>query len=227
MAEDIRKDDSPKLEKARRDILAAALTRAPFHGWSQRAIDAAARDASVDPGLAALAFPEGPADIARYYAAYADERMVAALDATALGKMRIRERIAHVVRLRLEQAAEEREAVRALMRWLALPGHQGIGASCLYATVDEMWRGIGDTSTDFSFYTKRATLAAVLGATVLCWLDDASEGFAATHAFLERRIDDVMGIERAKARAREFVGSLPDPFRILKRGPPPGPPGAP
>lgn len=223
--------DAPKLETARAAILARALEHVPFDGWTEAAIAKGARDAGVEAGLARLAFPDGPADLARAYAARADARMLAALDAKALEKMRIRERIAQVLRLRLEQAAGEREAVRALMAWLALPGHQGIGARLLYDTVDEMWRAIGDTATDFSFYTKRATLAAVLGAVVLYWLADDSEDFAATEAFLERRLDDVMGIEKAKARARGFLDSLPDPFGILRGGPgrrrpPPEPPGA-
>jgi ubiquinone biosynthesis protein COQ9 len=102
------------------------------------------------------------------------------------------------------------------MTFLALPGRQGLGARLLYRTVDAMWHGVGDGSTDFNFYTKRAMLAAVVAATVLYWLGDDSEGRAATWAFLDRRIDDVMTVEKAKARTREAFARLPDPFRILK-----------
>ena len=40
-----------------------------------------------------------------------------------------------------------------------------------------MWRIAGDTSTDFNHYTKRMTLGAVYGSTLLVWLDDQSEGW--------------------------------------------------
>lgn len=208
--------EATELSAAREKILLATLVHVPFDGWSPKALEAGLADAGVDGPLARLAFQGGLAELAEYYSRYADERMLAALDDHALAAMKIRERIRHVVRLRLEQAAGEREAVRAVMNWLALPGNQGLGARCLYRTVDAMWHGIGDTSTDFNFYTKRATLAAVVAATVLYWLNDDSEGYAATWGFLERRLDDVMAVEKAKARARDAFSKLPDPFRILK-----------
>ncbi len=205
-----------ELAAARDKILRATLQHVPFDGWSARALETGIADAGVIGPVARLAFQGGLAELAEYYSRFADERMLAALDDGALAAMKMRERIAHVVRLRLEQAGPERAAVRALMSWLALPGNQALGAKCLYRAVDAMWYAVGDTSTDFNFYTKRAILAAVLAATVLFWLDDESEDRAGTWAFLDRRIDEVMGIEKAKARLREVAAKLPDPFRILR-----------
>lgn len=204
------------LAAARAKILRATLGHVPFDGWSDTALAAGIRDAGVAEPLGRLAFRGGPADLADYYSRMADERMLAALDAGALQAMKIRERIAHVVRLRLDQAEPEREAVRALMSWLALPGHQALGAKLLYRAVDAMWHGVGDTSTDFNFYTKRAMLAAVLAACVLYWLTDDSDGRRATWEFLDRRIDEVMEVEKAKARVREAFARLPDPFKIFR-----------
>jgi ubiquinone biosynthesis protein COQ9 len=84
-----------------------------------------------------------------------------------------------------------------------------------------MWRLSGDTSTDFNHYTKRMTLGAVYGSTLLAWIDDDSEGWSETAAFLDRRIDDVMRFEKWKAqwRGRErfsvsrFLGRLRYPPR--------------
>jgi ubiquinone biosynthesis protein COQ9 len=84
-----------------------------------------------------------------------------------------------------------------------------------------MWRIAGDTSTDFNHYTKRMTLGAVYGSTLLVWLDDDSEGWVETAAFLDRRIDDVMSFEKWKGqwRTRErfnlsrFLGRLRYPPR--------------
>lgn len=204
------------LAAAREKILLATLRHVPFDGWSEQALANGIRDSGVAGPEARLAFQGGLGELAEYYARYADERMLAAIDPAAVGAMKMRARIAHVLRLRLEQAATERDAVRALMSWLALPGNQGIAMRSLYRTVDAMWHGVGDTSTDFSFYTKRATLAAVVAASVLYWLDDDSDGFEGTWAFIDRRIDDVMGIEKAKARVRQFASKLPDPFRIFR-----------
>ena len=54
-----------------------------------------------------------------------------------------------------------------------------------------------------NWYTKRATLSAVYGSTVLYWLGDETPGHSATWEFLDRRIDNVMQIEKAKAQVRD------------------------
>ena len=61
----------------------------------------------------------------------------------------------------------------------------------------------GDSSDDFNWYTKRATLTGVYSATVLYWLGDESTDSANTWAFLDRRIGDVMQIEKAKAEVKK------------------------
>ncbi len=90
------------------------------------------------------------------------------------------------------------------MALLALPFHAPLGVKLLYRTIDAMWYAAGDTSTDFNFYTKRVTLAAVYSSTLLYWLNDRSPGSEATWAFLDRRIDNVMAFEKLKAQARAW-----------------------
>ncbi len=204
------------LEAARAEILRATLPHVPFDGWTERALAAGIRESGVAGPQARLAFQGGLADLADCYARHADRRMLAALDPEVLGALKLRARIAHIVRLRFAQAEGEKEALRALMSWFAIPGNQGAALACLSRTVDAIWRAAGDAATDFSFYTKRMTLGAVLSATTFYWLDDKSEEHADTWAFLERRLDDVMGIERAKAGFRDFASKLPDPGRILR-----------
>ena len=104
-----------------------------------------------------------------------------------------------------------------LLAFLALPAHTALGLSCLARTVDEMWRAAGDTSTGFNFYTKRGLLAGVYGATLLAWLDDETEDFSATWAFLDRRISDVMEIQKARGRLDKLVVSFSNPSDILRR----------
>ncbi len=213
------------LAGARDAILRATLLHVPFDGWSATSLAAGIRDSGIEGAAARLAFQGGLSELAEYYARFADERMVAALDTDEVKALKMRARITHALRRRLEQAEGERDALRALMSWLALPGNQGLGARLLYRTVDAIWHVVGDQSTDFNFYTKRAILAAVLAATVLYWLTDESDGRTDTWVFLDHRIGDVMEIEKAKARVRDAVSRLPDPFKILKdilpRGRPP------
>jgi ubiquinone biosynthesis protein COQ9 len=110
-----------------------------------------------------------------------------------------------------------REAVRRTISFLALPSNATVAQST-YATIDAIWYACGDASTDLSFYTKRATLAAVYGVTVLYWLDDSSEQFAETWAFLDRRIGDVMQIPKLRAREQAWRGMAHLPTRSRPGG---------
>jgi ubiquinone biosynthesis protein COQ9 len=179
-------------------ILDAALPHVPFEGWSAATLRLAARDSGVDPGVAAALFPRGAVDLALAFHLRGDARMIARLKAEDLSALRFRDRIARAVRLRLE-VVEDREAVRRGVTLFALPHHAGDGAKAIWGTADAIWTALGDTAQDLNWYTKRATLSGVYGATVLYWLGDDSTGHQATWEFLDRRIGDVMQIEKAKA----------------------------
>jgi ubiquinone biosynthesis protein COQ9 len=103
---------------------------------------------------------------------------------------------------RLEIMAPAREAVRKALSILAMPHNAPIAMTIGWRSADLMWRLAGDTATDFNHYTKRITLGAVYGSTLLAWLDDESDGLSETAAFLDRRIDNVMSFEKWKAQWR-------------------------
>ena len=106
-------------------------------------------------------------------------------------------------RLALNVLRRDKEALRRAATLFALPMYAPDGVKLVWGTSDAIWNALGDTSTDANWYTKRATLSAVHAATVLYWLGDDSPDHRDTWAFLDRRIDDVMQIEKVKAKARE------------------------
>lgn len=198
-------DDSQAAGDSLRDrVLDAVLFNVAFDGWGATAVRTAVRDGAVSADEAAVAFPGGAPEMIEFHSLRADRRMVEELGQRGVASLKMRERITAAIRVRLEQNALHREAVRRALATLALPLHAPLAARLLYRTVDAMWYAVGDRSTDFSFYTKRASLAAVYSATVLYWLNDRSEGTSATWSFLDRRIEDVMRIERLKAQVRDF-----------------------
>ena len=75
----------------------------------------------------------------------------------------------------------------------------------------------GDTATDYNHYTKRMTLSAVYTSTLLVWLDDNSEGWADTAAFLDRRLENVMRFEKWKAGWQDNAIRRPSLARFLGR----------
>jgi ubiquinone biosynthesis protein COQ9 len=196
-------------------LLDAALQHIPFDGWSKLAMDQANKDLGLPDGTVHRLFPRGPRDLLTFSSQRADQQMLEGLTATDLGTLKIRKRIALAVKLRLQADTPHREAVARAATWLALPGHHVLAGRLLYSTVDNMWRGIGDTSVDFNFYSKRALLAGVVSSTVLFWLQDESEDFSATWDFLDRRINDVMKIQKTKAQLGNIAEKLPFVGRLL------------
>lgn len=207
------KSDIP--DELRQPLLEAALTHAPFDGWGESLLRKASQDLDIDYGLARLAFPQAPDDMIDALAEKCDREMEKASSLLELDKMKIRERIATLVRLRLREELPHREAARRALTWLMLPQNQFLATKLLNRTVDMMWRLAGDSSTDFNYYTKRLTLAGVYSSCFLYWLGDESENQADTDAFIDRRIEDVMQIEKGKARVRQWTENLPDIWRQL------------
>jgi ubiquinone biosynthesis protein COQ9 len=221
-------DLAATLEDATLDEVRAALApliadNAAFDGWGDAARDMAAEQAGVDPDVARLAFPDGAPGMIDAWFGWIDSRMLAAFPPERIAALKIRDRIAGLVTARLEFAAPNREALRRALAILALPGNVARGTRLGWRTADLIWRRAGDTATDYNFYTKRTILLGVYAATVTVFLDDESEDFADTRAFLARRIEGVLRFEKFKAgfakRAfyrpslSRFVGRLRYPVR--------------
>lgn len=189
-----------------RDALAVYLpAEAAFEGWTPAALNGAAAALGVPPERARLAFAGGAGQMIDAWFASIDRQMAVALPPETLDAMRIRERITALVQSRIDAVAPHREALRRALATLALPQNIAMGTALGWRSADTMWRLAGDTSTGFAHYSKRLTLGAVYGSTLLAFLDDDSEDHADTRAFLDRRIDDVMKFEKLKAQVK------PDP----------------
>jgi ubiquinone biosynthesis protein COQ9 len=191
-----------KVEQHLSELLKAILPHVVFDGWSKISFECAVVDLKMDPAFAAMLAPRGALDLAVAYHRQGDAHMRAAYQSSSTVSLKIREKITLAVRLRLEAIADK-EVVRRATSLFALPQHAGEGAKLIWGTADHIWDVLGDSSRDVNWYSKRATLSAVYGATVLFWLGDESSGHAATWAFLDRRIKNVMQIEIAKAKIRD------------------------
>ncbi len=215
-------DDPTPLEQLRRRLALAVGEHAVFDGWSRAAVDSAAAELGIDQAQARLAMPKTQAAMIDVYIQGVDRALEAYFTPKRLAGMKIREKIRSLVWKRFEIMLPAREAVRRAVAILAMPQNLPLGMRIGWRTADLMWRLAGDTSTDFNHYTKRLTLGGVYTSTLLVWLDDQSEGLSETAAFLDRRIDDVMKIEKWKAEWRgsdrnislsRFLGRLRYPPR--------------
>ena len=200
------------------DELKAALAprlgaHAAFDGWNEAALAMAAAELGVPADRARLAFPGGAAEMIDAWFDWVDKTMLEAFPPEKIAELKIRDRIRTLVWFRLQTLAPWREALRRAVSILALPRNAPGGARLAWRSADRIWRLAGDTAADFNHYSKRAILIGVYGSTTMIFLDDASEDFADTRAFLDRRIGDVMRFEKAKAR---WKGSTSPHFSLSR-----------
>lgn len=205
-------------------LLQAVLSQAAFDGWTQTALQQAAKSTGVTEAELKAIYPRGVRDAVAAFSAASNEAMrVTLVKEKLFARMRVRDKVAFAVRTRFEQLAPHREAMRQLCLWYALPQHAPDAVRNLAKLCDVIWRTTGNDSDDFNFYTKRALLAYVIKTTTLFWLGDDSKDHAATWDFLDRRIAEVLQLGKAAGHLRDLpnhlgqLGNLANLFNRYRR----------
>lgn len=216
------------LDELRLHLAPLVADAAVFDGWSDEALEMAARQAGVDSDVARLAFSSTAAggramDMIGAWIEAIDIEMADALPPAELATKPIRERIRSLVQFRLDAVRGQEEALRRALAIMAMPQNAARTLKTGWHSADVMWRLAGDTATDYNHYTKRAILASIYGATLSVFVGDESEDKAETRAFLDRRIEGVMRFEKTKAKwlnperesfsVTRFLGRLRYPAR--------------
>lgn len=202
--------ETASAELTRRTILDAMLEEAAYDGWTGKTLEAATRLADAEPKALTYLFPRGIPDVLDFWAGEEDRKMAEAWAALDAPPARIRDKVTWLVRRRIEQMNDHREAARRAAATLALPQHTGVAARLSWRTSGAIWRALGDSSTDGNWYSKRMTLSAVYLSTLARWFaddgetEDGKDAFAETWAFLDDRVGNVMQIEKMKARAKKL-----------------------
>ena len=174
--------------------LLALMSMDPFPGWNAAGLRQAAGE------HADLLFLGGAAEMVEASIDLADRRMEQAAEAIDMTGWRTPERVRAVIALRFQQNRPFKVAIGRALAVLALPGRGLMAARATARTVDAIWHAARDQAADFSWYTKRATLAPAYASTLLYWIADRSGDDAAALEFLDRRLDQVAMIGKLRRR---------------------------
>lgn len=207
----------PTLDEVRAALAPLIAENAAFDGWTPEALTLAADQGGVDQDIARLAFADGAVAMIDAWFAHVDGVMTITVPEAALAQMKVRAKITALVEARLAAVADNREALRRALAVLAMPQNIARAARLGWRTVDLIWRQAGDTATDYNHYTKRTILGGVYAATITVFLDDESEDWGDTRAFLARRIEGIMRFEKAKAGFVARAQNLPSLSRFIGR----------
>ena len=178
----------------------AILPIAARDGWNWGSIRAGLRAVGEDSALAESHFPTGPVGAVLAWIDLLNREMEAAAAAEDVAALRVPQRIRRVIELRLIAMAPHKAALRRALALLALPWNAPQGLRAAAGAVDAMWHAAGDTSADFSWYTRRATLGAIYTTTIAWWLRDEDPSIFGAMAFLDRRLADLARLQKRRRK---------------------------
>ena len=209
--------DPTPLEALKLRLALKVGEHAVFDGWTKKAVDSAADELGIDRAQARLAFPKDASHMIEAWIEGIDAAVQAHFTPEVVEKMRVSQRIRAMIWFRLETTGPAREAVRSALSILAMPQNVPLALRTGWRSADLMWRLAGDTATDYNHYSKRLILSGVYTATLLAWVDDQTEGWTDTAAFLDRRLAGVGRFEKWKAEWRGNDLRRPSLARFLGR----------
>ena len=150
---------------------------------------------------------------------YLDDKMEDSFSKTKKNKQRMPEKIKSLILNRISASLDFKDGIVSSLGFMSLPQNSKPSLKMLYNTCDRIWRVSGDQSTDFSFYTKRLILSGVYSSTLMYWIQDDTGDLKSTEDFLNRRLEDVSKIGKAKQFSSKLKGLNFDkksfPFKIL------------
>lgn len=180
-------------------VLDTFLDLVPLDGWCAQTLENAAQKCGLEPLDAWALFPNKEKDALATWNRALDFDMQEKLKTLDLEGMKIRERIFWAVRTRLNLLEPRKDAAEKALKFLLCPTNTSMTLPLLYDTVHLMWVMAGDTATDYNFYTKRFLLSGVYVSTFFYWLKDTSPEHHKSWSFLEKRIENVLALQKLKS----------------------------
>lgn len=226
------------------DFLASCL----MEGVSDEILRKSATNVLGKEVLLDLVFEDGVLDLIDFYIEEKNKEVADKLKKIeGFSDFRIRDKIRAALSLRFEAEKENRDQLRQIFSFYINPKNlcqsgKGLKPSVrilkdCYKVADFIWYEIGDSSTDFNFYTKRVTLSKIIVRCLKVFMKD-DEDLSETKKIIDVEIEKVMKFEKRKAKfkakcenfaknhfinekglvksPREFIDELPF-FRLRKK----------
>lgn len=180
------------------------------HGWSQRSLQAAAKELGL-PAVAHGLFPGAGFDLVSHFYSVCNAHLEHELAETP--RKPTKDFLTTALRTRLLMLTPYIDTWPQAMALQAMPQHATASWANLGDLVDLVWHLAGDNSTDLNWYSKRLVLAVVYKSSELFLIQDRSPDFSDTWHFLDRRLEDAMAAGKWRRFVSGFASGTPDLLR--------------
>ena len=185
-------------------ILKNFLKNAAFDGWNETCLKLATQKAGFEEGYQHLLFPNGIKDLTKLFHQNLNQEMKNQFLDCTLNKAH--EKIIYLLELKIKLYQPHKEAVRALMKYNLNPLNILTAKLMLWDSCNIMWYLAGDRATDYNYYSKRILLASIYSSSILYWLNDDSEDYQQTKAFIRNRINNILSLGKVKKSITTLLG---------------------
>ena len=181
--------------QTRIELIRSMLIHVPFDGWTWEAMEQGAIDIGFEKEKTSPSrieifknlFKNGSIEFIDVFSEMIDLEVKENYDLIDFKPERVPEKIKKIIMIRLNLCQKYKEAVRSSISLTVIPINAKTSINILYRTCNSIWRIAGDKSTDFSYYTRRISLATVYSSTLLFWLNDKSNNNIETEKYTKKR----------------------------------------
>ncbi|UPQ97307.1 ubiquinone biosynthesis protein [Chloropicon primus] len=193
----------------RDELLRASMRHVGKLGFTMQAVHAAGTDLGYSKAVANV-LPGKEVDLIEYFLEDCRAKMNEELEERKeeLGGMKIREKIATAVRIRLKLVAPYANVWPRAIYTMSQPPNVTSSLYNLHLLMDDMWYAAGDKSTDLNWYSKRMLLAGVYTSSELFLVQDSSQEFEETWHFVDRQISRVLKLGKAGSDILSFFKTI-------------------
>jgi len=212
-----------KEEEILNNILDAALEEVFTHGWSMAAVKAAVQRLGYPAVTAGLI--DSPDQLVMHHIKSSNKKLDAWMETEVANltqggqRLPIFKFVRSCIVQRLSMNIPLLQAglwTEGVARVCQSPSGVCQGVEAWQEVCDDIWWRAGDNSHDMSWYTKRMSLAAVMTSTDIFMIQDSSENYRETWAFLDRRLDDLKMIPQIKAIPGDAIKVAEGLFQTAK-----------
>lgn len=197
-------------------LLAEILTQVPWHGWSNRAIKNASRNLELDYSYHYILFPSGVEEVLEYYLDQVIKNIINEVKTIDLTKFNTKDKIIRICEVFFKQNHLNKLAIDRALSYYLIPGRNILGLKNYYRLINQIWYLAGDKSTDFSFYTKRASFGLIMLKTITFWTKSKSNETEAIK-YMNKQIKILNLINFKKLKGKIFnVNNIPF-IRLINR----------
>ena len=177
-------------------------------GWNISTYNETQKKLKFNKNLLNEIFPKDLEDLILYFNYFTNNELSKIYKKKRFNKKSIRISVLNAVKIRFELLNNNKSSIKNSLSFLSKPNKQILSSKLLYKTSDHIWKLIGDKSTDYNFYTKRALLASIYSLAVIIWINDKSNNLDKTFNFLDKSIMNMNLVSNIKQKLKETVSKF-------------------